>query len=49
VIDLRTLKPLDMETVAASVKKTGRVVGVTEHIGRVVYQRTRHPHSGGAL
>ena len=30
VIDLRTLKPLDMETVAASVKKTGRVVGVTE-------------------
>jgi pyruvate/2-oxoglutarate/acetoin dehydrogenase E1 component/TPP-dependent pyruvate/acetoin dehydrogenase alpha subunit len=30
VIDLRTLKPLDMETVAASVKKTGRVVGVAE-------------------
>jgi len=30
VIDLRTLKPLDMETVAASVGKTGRVVGVTE-------------------
>jgi 2-oxoisovalerate dehydrogenase E1 component len=30
VIDLRTLKPLDMETVAASVKKTGRVVGVSE-------------------
>jgi pyruvate/2-oxoglutarate/acetoin dehydrogenase E1 component len=30
VIDLRTLKPLDMETVAASVKKTGRAVGVTE-------------------
>jgi len=30
VIDLRTLKPLDMETVGASVKKTGRVVGVTE-------------------
>jgi pyruvate/2-oxoglutarate/acetoin dehydrogenase E1 component len=30
VIDLRTLKPLDMETIAASVKKTGRVVGVTE-------------------
>jgi pyruvate/2-oxoglutarate/acetoin dehydrogenase E1 component/TPP-dependent pyruvate/acetoin dehydrogenase alpha subunit len=30
VIDLRTLKPLDMETVVASVKKTGRVVGVTE-------------------
>jgi pyruvate/2-oxoglutarate/acetoin dehydrogenase E1 component len=30
VIDLRTLKPLDMETVGASVRKTGRVVGVTE-------------------
>jgi 2-oxoisovalerate dehydrogenase E1 component len=30
VIDLRTLKPLDMDTIAASVRKTGRVVGVTE-------------------
>ncbi|HSJ53408.1 MAG TPA: pyruvate dehydrogenase complex E1 component subunit beta [Anaerolineae bacterium] len=30
VIDLRCLKPLDMATIAASVKKTGRVVGVTE-------------------
>ena len=30
VVDLRTLKPLDMDTIAASVKKTGRVVGVTE-------------------
>jgi pyruvate/2-oxoglutarate/acetoin dehydrogenase E1 component/TPP-dependent pyruvate/acetoin dehydrogenase alpha subunit len=30
IIDLRTLKPLDMETVARSVRKTGRVVGVTE-------------------
>jgi len=30
VIDLRTLKPLDMETVATSVKKTGHVVGVSE-------------------
>ncbi len=30
VVDLRCLKPLDMETIAASVKKTGRVVGVTE-------------------
>jgi len=30
VIDLRTLKPLDMDTVSASVQKTGRVVGVTE-------------------
>ena len=30
VIDLRTLKPLDLETVVQSVRKTGRVVGVTE-------------------
>jgi pyruvate/2-oxoglutarate/acetoin dehydrogenase E1 component len=30
VIDLRTLKPLDMDTVSASIKKTGRFVGVTE-------------------
>ncbi len=30
VIDLRTLKPLDLETIITSVKKTGRLVGVTE-------------------
>ena len=30
VVDLRTLKPLDIDTVVASVKKTGRFVGVTE-------------------
>ena len=30
VVDLRTLKPLDIDTIVASVKKTGRVVGVTE-------------------
>jgi pyruvate/2-oxoglutarate/acetoin dehydrogenase E1 component len=30
VIDLRTLKPLDMDTIEASIRKTGRVVGVTE-------------------
>lgn len=30
VIDLRTLRPLDMETIAASVKKTNRVVTVEE-------------------
>jgi 2-oxoisovalerate dehydrogenase E1 component len=30
IIDLRTLKPLDINTVAISVKKTGRLVGVTE-------------------
>jgi pyruvate/2-oxoglutarate/acetoin dehydrogenase E1 component len=30
VIDLRTLKPLDMETVGRSLRKTGRMVGVTE-------------------
>jgi len=30
VIDLRTLIPLDMDTVASSIRKTGRFVGVTE-------------------
>jgi pyruvate/2-oxoglutarate/acetoin dehydrogenase E1 component len=30
VIDPRTLKPLDLETIVNSVKKTGRLVGVTE-------------------
>jgi 2-oxoisovalerate dehydrogenase E1 component len=30
VIDLRTLNPLDMATVVASIQKTGRFVGVTE-------------------
>ncbi|MBW6465137.1 MAG: hypothetical protein K0B06_01375 [Brevefilum sp.] len=30
VIDLRTLNPLDMETIIESIKKTGRFVGVTE-------------------
>jgi pyruvate/2-oxoglutarate/acetoin dehydrogenase E1 component len=30
VVDLRTLKPLDIDTVIASVKKTGRLVCVTE-------------------
>lgn len=30
VIDLRTLKPLDVDTIITSVKKTGRVVGLTE-------------------
>ncbi len=30
VIDLRSLKPLDLDTIVASVKKTGRFVGVTE-------------------
>jgi len=30
VIDLRTLKPLDIDTITTSVKKTGRFVGVTE-------------------
>jgi pyruvate/2-oxoglutarate/acetoin dehydrogenase E1 component len=27
---LRSLKPLDIDTIVASVKKTGRLVGVTE-------------------
>ncbi len=30
VIDPRTLKPLDLDTIVQSVKKTGRIVGVTE-------------------
>ena len=30
VIDLRCLKPLDLDTVVESVQKTGHVVGVTE-------------------
>ncbi len=30
VVDLRTLRPLDLETIINSVKKTGRLVGVTE-------------------
>lgn len=30
VIDLRTLAPLDIDTVVTSIKKTGRFVGVTE-------------------
>jgi pyruvate/2-oxoglutarate/acetoin dehydrogenase E1 component len=30
VIDLRTLNPLDIDTVITSIKKTGRFVGVTE-------------------
>jgi 2-oxoisovalerate dehydrogenase E1 component len=30
VIDLRTLKPLDIDTIVSSVKKTGRLVCVTE-------------------
>lgn len=32
IIDLRTLIPLDMDAVAKSVEKTGRVVVVTEHV-----------------
>src|SRR5207302_11458986 len=30
VIDLRTIKPMDLETVVESVKKTGRIVTVEE-------------------
>jgi pyruvate/2-oxoglutarate/acetoin dehydrogenase E1 component len=30
VVDPRTLKPLDLDTIVASVKKTGRLIGVTE-------------------
>lgn len=30
VIDLRTLKPLDIDTIVESIRKTGRLVGLTE-------------------
>ena len=30
VIDLRTLKPMDIDTIAQSVKKTGRLITVSE-------------------
>ncbi len=33
VIDVRTLKPLDIETIAESVRKTGRLVTVSEGFG----------------
>jgi pyruvate dehydrogenase E1 component beta subunit len=33
VVDLRTLKPLDVETIAASVQKTGRAIVLTEAMG----------------
>src|SRR5262249_51284228 len=35
VIDPRTLNPLDMESIAGSVRKTGRLITVTECYGRV--------------
>ncbi|RKY06817.1 MAG: hypothetical protein DRP66_08040, partial [Planctomycetota bacterium] len=33
VIDLRTLKPMDLKTVAESVRKTGRLLTVAESFG----------------
>ena len=30
LVDLRSLKPLDLDTILTSVKKTGRLVGLTE-------------------
>ena len=33
VIDLRTLKPMDISTVAESVRKTGRLITVSEGFG----------------
>ena len=35
MIDLRTLSPLDLPTVAASVERTGRLVVVHEAVGTV--------------
>lgn len=50
VVDLRTVRPLDMDTVIASVARTGRVLVVGEdfpwggrHVG------SRFPHRGGRL
>jgi pyruvate/2-oxoglutarate/acetoin dehydrogenase E1 component len=37
VIDLRTLNPLDIDTVVTSFKKTGRIVGVTEAYGNTSF------------
>jgi 2-oxoisovalerate dehydrogenase E1 component len=43
VVDLRTLVPLDTETIAAAVKETNRVIVVTEEIDMTSYGR--HVHS----
>jgi pyruvate/2-oxoglutarate/acetoin dehydrogenase E1 component len=43
VIDLRTLRPLDMETVIRSVKKTGRCVTVEEAGRRTRWVRPLRP------
>lgn len=56
VIDLRTLKPLDIDTIAASVRKTGRLVTVAESfcmcgtgpeiVRRLIEYRYEDGHSG---
>ena len=40
VVDLRTVQPLDIETIIASVEKTGRVVVVQEAQNKLVLQLT---------
>ena len=50
VVDLRSLNPLDFDTVAASVRKTGRAVVMHEgraHVG--LRCRTGRTHPGGAV
>jgi pyruvate/2-oxoglutarate/acetoin dehydrogenase E1 component len=53
VIDLRTLKPMDIETVAESVKRTGRLVTVSEGFGmagvgpEIVRQVIEYKYSDG--
>ena len=45
MIDLRSLSPLDLDPVLDSVRRTGRLVVVTEAPARVVHQR-RHRRQG---
>ena len=50
VIDLRTIRPMDIETVVASVMKTGRCVAVEEGFPQSgVTRRDRGPHHGRAF
>ena len=57
VLDLRTLSPLDWESIAASVAKTGRVIGagavaqwILIRLARCASQARRRPrHDGGVL
>ena len=39
VVDIRTLRPLDIDTIAASVKKTGRAIVAVSYTHLDVYKR----------